>query len=208
MRLWDEWALPRLTDRALDTPEIHALRREVCVGLHGRVVELGFGSGPNIRHYPQEVASVGAVEPSDGGWRLSVRRRTATPLPIERVGLDGAALEQESASVDAVLSTFTLCTIPRVERALTEVRRILVPGGRFHFLEHGLAPAPAVERWQRRLEPIQRRVAGGCHLTREITGLVQSAGFEVEHVRTEPLPGPRIAQPWGYVYLGVASRPR
>ncbi len=206
MRLWDEWALPRLTDRTLDTEQIHALRHEVCLGLRGKVVELGFGSGPNIGHYPREVASVAAVEPSDAGWRLSARRRATTSLTIDRVGLDGAALSQETASADAVLSTFTLCTIPAVERALAEVRRILVPGGRFHFLEHGLAPDPGVERWQRRLEPLQRRVAGGCHLTREITDLVVAAGFEVEQGRTQALPGPRVAQPWGFLYLGVAVR--
>jgi SAM-dependent methyltransferase len=206
MRLWNEWALPRLTDRALDTTEIHALRREVCVGLCGRVVELGFGSGLNVAHYPHEVVSIGAVEPSDEGWKLSTSRRGASPFPIERVGLDGAELGQETASVDAVLSTFTLCTIPRVERALEEVRRILVPRGRFHFLEHGLAPARGVERWQRRLEPLQRRVAGGCHLTREMADLIQGAGFEIERLRTESMAGPRVARPWSYVYLGVGLR--
>ncbi|MFC6343301.1 class I SAM-dependent methyltransferase, partial [Nocardioides hankookensis] len=128
------------------------LRAAACSGLEGRVLEIGFGSGLNVSLYPAGVTSVDAVEPSEVGWELSAARRGTTQLPIARVGLDGQRVEAEDATYDAVLSTFTLCTIPDVERALAEVRRVLRPGGRLHFLEHGLSPDAGVARWQRRLD--------------------------------------------------------
>ena len=129
------------------------------------MLEIGFGSGLNLPHVPPEVESVSAVEPSDVGWALSRRRRAGSRVPVERTGLDGQRIEAGDASYDAVLATFTLCTIPDVAAALGEVRRVLRPGGLFHFLEHGLAPDAAVVAWQHRLEPLQRRVFAGCHLT-------------------------------------------
>jgi ubiquinone/menaquinone biosynthesis C-methylase UbiE len=182
MGLWTDRVVPHLTDRALRSEEIGELRVEACEGLHGRVLELGFGSGLNLRHLPPEVTSVSAVEPADEGWALSESRRRRSPVPVERSGLDGQALAEPEASFDSVLVTFSLCTIPDPAAALTEVRRVLRPGGRLHFLEHGLAPDPSVARWQHRLEPLQKRLAGGCHLTRRIAERVDDAGFELEDV--------------------------
>ena len=204
MGFWEDRVVPRLADRALRGEEIGRLRAEACRGLTGRVLEIGFGSGLNTRFYPPEVVSVGAVEPSDVGWRLSGRRRALADVVIERVGLDGQRLEADAASYHCVLSTFTLCTIPDVDMALREVRRVLLPGGSLHFLEHGLAPSPKVARWQRRLEPFQKRIAGGCHLTRDISALVTGAGLEVVELRQEYLPGPTASRPWTYGYLGRA----
>jgi SAM-dependent methyltransferase len=198
---WTERVVPHLVERALSTTDVMELRAVACTGLEGRVLEIGFGSGLNIGLYSPEVASIDAVEPSDLGWRLSAERRASAHLPIVRVGLDGQRLEAEDASYDAVLSTFTLCTIPDVEGALTEVRRVLRPGGRLHFLEHGLSPDAGVARWQRRLDPVQRRVAGGCHLSRDISALV-GAELDVESVETSYLPGPAAARPWGYAFVG------
>ena len=164
MGLWEQKVVPRLVDRSLRTPEIGQLRAAVCAGLRGEVLEIGFGSGLNTRFYPPEVSSVSAVEPSDLAWRLSDPRRRQGRVPVSRAGLDGQRLTAEDASYDAVLSTFTLCTIPDVAEALAEVRRVLRPGGALHFVEHGLAPEPGVVAWQRRLDPVQRRMAGGCHL--------------------------------------------
>jgi len=127
-------------------------------------------------------------------------------VPIERVGLDGQRLEAEDASFHAALSTFTLCTIPDGPEALREVRRVLLPGGSLHFLEHGLAPTPGVVRWQKRMEPFQKRIAGGCHLTRDVPALVRDAGFEVVELTEEYLPGPSPSKPWAYVYRGRALR--
>ena len=140
MGVWTERVVPRLTDRALATGRSVSCATAVCAGLSGRVLELGFGSGLNLPHLPPEVAAVDAVEPADVGWALSERRRARSRVPVERTGLDGQRLAAPDASYDGVLSTFTLCTIPDVAAALDEVRRVLRPGGTFHFLEHGLAP--------------------------------------------------------------------
>lgn len=208
MGLWAERVVPRLTDRALSSTEVGELRSVVCAGLHGRVLEIGFGSGLNLPHYPGQVTSVSAVEPSDVAWEISARRRARASVPIERTGLDGESLQAPAASYDAVLSTFTLCTIPDVAAALLEVRRVLRPGGSFHFLEHGASPDPAVADWQQRLEPLQRRVFAGCHLTRDIARLVSEAGLEVVALdRRYLLPGPRVSRPWNYGYLGRAVSP-
>lgn len=207
MGVWSDRVVPRLTDKALSTRDVMELRSEVCAGLAGRVLEIGFGSGLNIPVYPPGVTAVDAVEPADTGWALSEGRRARTSVPVTRTGLDGQRLEAPDASYDCVLTTFTLCTIPDAPAALEEVRRVLRPGGTFHFLEHGLAPDPHVESWQHRLEPVQRRVFAGCHLTRDMPALVASAGLEVTGLEQRYLPGPAVARPWTYGYLGRAVRP-
>lgn len=206
MGLWSNRILPHLVDKSLSTGDVMKERERVCAGLNGRVIELGFGSGLNIEKYPTSVSSVAAVEPSDVAWKLSAERRAGSPAPITRSGLDGQSLDVLDGSFDAALSTFTLCTIPDVGLALHEVRRVLRPGGIFAFLEHGLAPEPRVERWQHRLEPMQKTVAGGCHLSRDIAGLVSSAGFEITALEQHYLPGPKASRPWGYVSSGTAVR--
>lgn len=204
MSIWSDKVIPHLTDRALRTPEIGELRAEACTGLTGRIVEIGFGSGLNLQHLPAAVESVSAVEPADAGWALSERRRAHTDVPVHRTDLDGQALSEPDATFDSALVTFSLCTIPDPAAALREVRRVLRPGGRLHFLEHGLAPDEGVARWQRRLDPVQRRLFVGCHLSRDIPALISGAGLTVEHVRTEYLSGPRAMRPWTYGYLGRA----
>lgn len=196
--------MPRLVDATLRGPEIDDLRREACAGLTGRVLELGFGSGLNTAFYPAAVTAVDAVEPSDLGWERSAGRRAESATPVHRVGLDGQALDAEAAAYDAVLSTFTLCTIPAPELALREVRRVLRPGGTLHFVEHGRAPTAGVQRWQRRMEPLQRRVAGGCHLTRDVPRLAAEAGLEVSRLEQGYLGGPGFMRPWTYVSRGRA----
>jgi SAM-dependent methyltransferase len=200
MGVYRDRVLPRLIDRACRTPELAEWRTGVTKGLAGRVVEIGFGSGLNLRHYPPEVDVVLAVEPAAVSRRLAARREAQSGVRVEHVGLDGEELALADASVDCALSTFTLCTIPDIERALSELRRVIKPGGRFHFLEHGLAPEPGVARWQRRLEPLQKRVAGGCHLTRDIPRLVRAAGFELEALEQRYAQGPR---PWSWFSSGV-----
>jgi SAM-dependent methyltransferase len=207
MGWWSERVVPRVNDKSLSTKPVMELRREVCTGLSGRVLELGFGSGLNVDAYPPAVTAVDAVEPSDVGWKLSEERRARASVPIHRVGLDGQRLDAPDASYDAVLSTFTLCTIPDVRAALAEVRRVLRPGGTVHVLEHGLAPDRRVVVWQHRLEPVQRRVAGGCHLTRDIPALLTEAGLRLERLDQAYLPGPGIAKPWGFGSLATATKP-
>jgi ubiquinone/menaquinone biosynthesis C-methylase UbiE len=128
------------------------------------------------------VTKVAAIEPADLGWKLASQRLTETTVPIERSGLDGQRLPFADNSFDAALSTFTLCTIPDAAAALREVRRVLRPGGTFHFAEHGRAPEEKVRRWQHRMEPIHRALFGGCHLTRPIAGLIETAGFTITEI--------------------------
>lgn len=206
MGVWAERVVPRLTDLALGNDDIAELRATACAGLRGGLLEIGFGSGLNLPHYPPEVTSVSAVEPADTGWRLSERRREASTVPVERTGLDGQRLSAADASYDCALSTFTLCTIADAAAALEEVRRVLRPGGTFHFLEHGLAPDDRVVTWQHRLEPLQRRVFAGCHLTRDIPALVAAAGMEITMLEQSYQPGPGVSRPWTYGYLGRAVR--
>lgn len=177
MGVYTEQVVPRIVNVVCDTKEPRRLRARLCEELAGEVVEIGFGSGLNVPHYPPAVTRVDAVEPSDVGWRLAGRRLAAATVPVERSGLDGQALPFPDDRFDVALSTWTLCTIPDVAAALREVRRVLKPGGTFHFLEHGLAPDTSVQRWQRRLDPLQQRLFGGCHLTRPIAELVTGAGF-------------------------------
>lgn len=204
LRVWDERVLPRLADLSLRGHEVGELREVTCAGLTGRVLELGFGSGLNVRWYPPEVTSVTAIEPSDLAWQLSERRRARSTVPVERAGLDGQRLDLAAHSHDSALVTFSLCTIPDPLLALRETRRVVRDGGRLHVMEHGLAPDESVRRWQRRLEPVQRAVAGGCHLTRDIPGLVREAGWHVEDVEQSYLPGPGMAKPWTYGYRLLA----
>jgi ubiquinone/menaquinone biosynthesis C-methylase UbiE len=182
MGIYGEQVLPRIVNLACGMKAVQPLRQRVCEGLEGDVVELGFGSGLNVPFYPKDVKRVAAVEPADVGWKLAEKRVRASSVPVERSGLDGQSLPFEDDSYDSALSTWTLCTIPEVATALREVRRVLKPGGTLHFLEHGLAPDEGVRRWQHRLEPIQKRVFGGCHLTRQVVPLLKDAGFTITAV--------------------------
>ena len=184
MGVYGEHVLPRIIDAACGMKNADPLRERACAGLEGEVVEIGFGSGLNVPFYPAGVDRVAAVEPSDVGWKLAGKRLEAASVPVERSGLDGQSLPFADDSFDSALTTWTLCTIPNVSAALGEVRRVLRPGATLHFVEHGLAPDESVQRWQRRLEPIQKRVFGGCHLTRPVVQLLKDAGFEVRDLDT------------------------
>lgn len=206
MGWWSDSYLPRMVDRVLGNPELAPLRRDLCAGLHGEVLEIGFGSGHNLPHLPGAVSRVVAVEPSDVAWDLSRERARPGEPPVVRGGSDAAHLDLPDASIDSAVSALTLCVIPDVGRAVSELARVLRPGGTFHFLEHGLAPDAGVAAWQRRIEPFERRFAGGCHLTRSATDLVADGGFVLEEVEQFYLPGPTAMRPWGYMTRGVARR--
>jgi ubiquinone/menaquinone biosynthesis C-methylase UbiE len=189
----------------MNTKENRRVRAQVCAPLEGDVVEIGFGSGRNVPHYPPTVRRVHANDPATVGRPLAAERVGRSPVPVEYVGLDGEDLPLEDGSVDHVLSTWTLCTIPDAGRALGEVRRVLRPGGELHFVEHGLAPDPAVARWQDRLNPLQRRFVGGCNLNRPIAALIGAAGLDLVRVENRYLMRPKA---FSYLYIGVARRSR
>ena len=204
MAFYRERILPHLVDRTCGMEGFDRWRAEAAAGLTGTVLEIGFGSGLNVAVYPDSVERILAVEPAGLARRLAEPRIAERGIPVHHVGLDGSSLDLDDASVDSALSTFTLCTIPDVEAALAEVRRVLRPGGRFHVLEHGIAPDPGVVRWQRRLEPVQKVVAGGCHLTRDPLAMLTSAGFEVESHRSRYGKGPKA---WTYLTVAEARAP-
>jgi ubiquinone/menaquinone biosynthesis C-methylase UbiE len=205
MGVYGEQLLPRIIDVACNLKESVPQRRRVCEGLAGDVVEIGFGSGLNVPFYPPAVTHVAAVEPADVGWKLAGKRLRATTVPVHRAGLDGQSLPFPDDRFDTALSTWTMCTIPDITAALHELRRVLKPGGTLHFVEHGLAPDERVRHWQHRLEPLEKRLFGGCHLTRPVVELLTDAGFTIKEVdRYYEKGSPKFL---GAHSLGVAQAP-
>ncbi|MCU1352241.1 MAG: Demethylmenaquinone methyltransferase [Acidimicrobiales bacterium] len=203
MGVYEDHVLPRVIDVLLGNKQMGKLRRRALEGLDGTVAEIGFGSGTNVPYYPAGVERVLAVDPSTVGRKLAAKRIAASSVPVEHVGLDGAALPLDDASVDNVLSTWTLCTIPDVDAALAEVRRVLRPGGRLYFLEHGLSDDPRVARRQHRFDRWQQRIAGGCHLDRDHEALIARSGLRVERVARFQIAGPKAMS---HMYAGTAVR--
>ena len=202
MGFYRDQILPRAIDRLMNKQTNREIRARVCADLEGDVVEIGFGSGLNLPYLPAAVTRLRAVDPSVLGLRLAAQRVAASPVPVESAGLDGQSLPFADRSADAVLSTWTLCSIPDAGAALREVRRVLRPGGTFHFVEHGAAPDASVRTWQDRLNPVQRRCAGGCNLNRDIPALIEAGGLHIERLATYYNEGdPKVM---GYTYEGVA----
>lgn len=204
-RFYNDRVLPRLTEISCSDRTTGRWREEVCADATGDVLEVGFGSGTNLLHYPASVRRVLAVEPSDVAWRRAGRRVEDFGRPVERIGLDGAALDLPDDSVDTVVSAYTMCTIPDLASALSEMRRVLRPGGSLHFVEHGLSPDAAVADRQRRWTPRWQKVAGGCHLDRDIAHLVEEAGFNLSDLETFYESGPELAKPFAWMTVGRAE---
>jgi len=204
MEIYQDQLLPRFQDKVMGRKATREVRARVCADLHGDIVEIGFGTGRNAPYYPSEATKVFAIEPSTLCMRLAEPRIAGSSVPVQMAGLTSERLDLPSAEFDAVLSTWTLCTIPDLAAALEEIRRVLRPGCALHFVEHGHAPDPNVARWQRRIEPLNKRLAGGCHLTRQIPEAIEQAGFNIEQLDSYYFKGePR---PFGYTFEGRAAK--
>lgn len=203
MGFYERRVLPRIIDFACGMRAIGRQRARLVPGATGVVLEVGMGPGLNLPYYdPTRVARVIGLEPSATSVEMARRRAAGLALPVEFLNLDGGSIPLPDASVDTVVLTYTLCTIPDPAPALAQMRRVLRPGGRLLFAEHGRAPDPGVARWQARLNPGWRRLFGGCNLDRDIPGLLQAGHFRLERVDAAYLPRtPRFA---GFNYLGIA----
>jgi ubiquinone/menaquinone biosynthesis C-methylase UbiE len=190
MGFYNDWLVPRFLNLMMNNKDVEAERRRCLVGVRGTVLEVGFGSGLNLPFYPDEVEKVLAVDPSTEGVKLARKRIEKSRFPVDFVPLEGEKIDAPDQSFDSVVSTFTLCTIADPVAALTQIRRVLKPGGRFFFVEHGRSPEPKVQRWQDRLNGLQKAMLGGCNMNRDIERLVRKAGFEFDELDQHYMKGP------------------
>ncbi len=202
MSFYGDQVLPRIMNVVMNSQEDRKIRARVCAGLTGEVVEIGFGTGHNLPYLPSGVKRLRAVEPSQLAVRLAGPRIAASPVAVEVAGLDGQRLPLADDSADSLLCTWSLCTIPDPVAAVAEMRRVLRPGGILHFAEHGLAPDESVRKWQQRLNGVQQRVAGGCHLSRDIPAIIESAAMTI--TRLDTYYGKGQPKPYAAMYEGVA----
>ena len=201
MGFYNDVILPRLCDLAMRNKLLRPIRQRVIGAAEGRVLEIGVGSGLNLPFYRPPVREVLALEPAP---RLVAMARSAargTIMPINFFEASAETIPLDQHCVDTIVTTWTLCSIPQAATALAEMRRVLRPGGRLLFVEHGLAPDESVRRWQDRLTPAWRRISGGCHLNRPISPLIEGAGFRIDRIETGYIPGPR---PMTFMYEGSA----
>lgn len=203
MGLYSRHILPFCLDKTCGVGPAEKQRLKIIPQARGRVVEVGIGSGHNLPFYnPDKVASVIGIEPDDYIWRRSEARREACPFPVTRLGLSGEAIPLEDNSADTVVVTYSLCTIPDPVRALREMKRIVKPDGQVLFCEHGQSPDPNVHKWQNRIDPIWKNIAGGCHSGRDIPALLKEADLTITTMDQMYIPGPKILS---YNYWGVAT---
>jgi ubiquinone/menaquinone biosynthesis C-methylase UbiE len=204
MGFYAQVVVPLLCDFGLDRPFVAKYRRELLAHASGNILEIGFGTGLNLACYPPEVRKVTTVDPNVGMYRRARRRMKQSGIEVDQRVLGGERLPCEDGTFDCVVSTFTLCSIEDVSQALGEVYRVLRPGGRFLFLEHGLSPQSDVQKWQHRLNWLQMRLAGGCHLDRNIRALVTAQPFA--SVTMDEFYIEQTPRTHGYLYRGIATK--
>ncbi len=204
MGFYSRVIFPRLCELALGRPFVAEHRRKLLAGAHGEILEIGIGTGLNLPHYPRHVRKITAIDPNPGMHRKALARINQSGIEVIHRLIGGEALPLPDGAFDCVVSTFTLCSIAEVDRALAEIYRVLKPGGQFLFLEHGLSPEPSVQKWQRRLNRLQRLLADNCHLDRNIRQLVGSQPYpsvEIDELYVEKTP-----KTHGYVSAGTATK--
>lgn len=203
MNLYDQHVLPHLIDFACGMGAVMKTRAQIVPQAEGRVLEIGIGSGLNLSFYdPAKVSVIVGVDPSAAMQKLAQQRAAEISIPVEMIALELGQIQAADASFDSIVCTFTLCTIPDAMAALQEMRRVLKPGGKLLFSEHGLAPDLPVVRWQHRLTPLWKPFSGGCHLNRDIPALIRAGGFNIGQLDSSYLKGPR---PMTWVSRGWAD---
>jgi SAM-dependent methyltransferase len=206
MGFYDRYVLPHLLDLACGTRAVTRQRARVVPYAKGRVLEIGAGTGRNFHLYdPTKVERVIAVDPAENMLALARKRAKKMPFPVKAGAFGGESTLLPARSIDTVVTTYTLCTIPNVEAALENIRRLLKPGGQLLFLEHGKAPEARSRYWQRRLGPLWRRMMGGCHLDRDIPALLAANGFRMAWFEQGYIHVPRFLRVAGYNYWGAAE---
>ena len=201
MGFYSDVILPRLLDLAMRNKDLVPFRERVIGAAEGRVLEIGVGSGRNLPFYRAPAKQVLALEPAPRLVSMARDAARGASIPISFLEASAEAIPLDAHSVDTVVTTWTLCSIPHAATALADIKRVLRPGGRLLFVEHGLAPDDGVRRWQDRLTPVWRRCAGGCHLNRPIRSMIEGAGFRIDRIETGYIPGPR---PMTFMYEGSA----
>jgi len=202
MNLYRRVIFPQLLDLALSGERIERYRRQLLAHVQGSVLEIGFGTGLNLSCYPEHIRKITGVDPNPGMGSLARRRIASSPIAVDWQVANAQELPFPSQSFDSVVSTWTLCSIPNVAKALREIRRVLRAGGKLFFLEHGLSEDPQVQRWQNRLNPLQKVIADGCNLNRDMARLIREAGFRFEQLeRFYMADQPKLI---GYTYQGIA----
>ncbi|MEQ8860077.1 MAG: class I SAM-dependent methyltransferase [Pseudomonadales bacterium] len=205
MGWYDRYVLPKLIDAACGQKPMRLLRERYVPQASGDVLEIGIGSGLNLAHYSEAVRSLTGLDPAAELTDRARERAERLQRPVQVLGVSGEKIPSDDARFDTVVCTWTLCSIPNVYAALREMRRVLKPGGRLLFIEHGRSPDAGVYRWQRRIEPLWKQIGGGCHLTRRADELIQDAGFVIGELDSGYQPGPKFA---AFMTHGIAQRPR
>jgi len=203
MRIYSQFISPRLMNLFMSVKEIAPYRAEVLQHARGKVLEVGFGSGLNLPYYPAHIPEIYTVDVNEGMQSLALKNIARSSIQVNYHTLSAEKLPFPGSSFDTVISTWTLCSIAEVGKALAEIYRVLKPDGQFLFAEHGLSPEPRVQKWQHRLTPLQKIIADGCHLNRNIEALLLNAGFKINTLRKEYAGSPKVA---AYFYIGIASR--
>ena len=205
MRFYDTYVLPRVINLAMQNKAATAERAAFVPLASGKVLEVGIGSGLNLPFYGRAVERLHGVDPSRELWRMARRRADRAPFSVGFTAASAESLPIEDAAFDTVVTTWTLCTIPDPAKSLVEMKRVLKPGGRLLFVEHGRSPDAGVQAWQNRLNPLWKRLAGGCHLNRKIDELIRDAGFRITRIERAYTRGPK---PFAYLYKGLAETER
>jgi len=205
MGVYETWIVPRLLDLAMRNRLLDHYRQRTIETARGLVLEVGVGSGLNLPLYGPAVAHVIAIDPSTELLRLASRRVADARVPVSLLRASAEHVPLADAVFDTIVMTWTLCSIPNPTGALTEMRRVLRPGGRLIFVEHGLSPEIRTARWQHRLTPYWKRISGGCHLDRKTDDLIRAAGFQIDAIEMAYMQGPK---PWTFMYQGSAKNVR